>query len=273
MTHDLGQLGKQTVYSNKYDPNLLFPIPRNDNRSQLGIDPNRLKFHGVDIWNHYEISWLDSRGKPIVAIGEIIVPANSPNIVESKSMKLYFNGFNATKFSESKELVDLVIKDLSGAVGTTVSFSLSEVDSAWAIEKFNGVCLDGIETDCTMFTPCPDYLKTIGEENVCEQLYSNLLKSNCLVTMQPDWGSVYIEYTGRKIEHAGLLKYIISFREHNEFHEHCVERMFCDIMQRCTPKKLTVYARYTRRGGLDINPFRTLEANVTLPKNIRLLRQ
>lgn len=269
---ELSQLGKKSAYEALYNPKLLFPIPRKLKRNELGIDDANPGFYGVDIWTHYEISWLNLLGKPCVAIGEIIYPASSPNIVESKSMKLYFNSFNGTKFANSSQLIDTVVKDLSQAVGTKVEFRLLPVDSQELLGKFGGICLDELDIKCDIYQPHPEYL-TYGTNMVSEKLYSNLLKSNCSVTFQPDWASVYIQYTGMQIEHAGLLKYIVSLREHNEFHEQCVEHIFYDIMTRCKPSQLTVYARYTRRGGLEINPYRTTEQNFEVPDNNRLIRQ
>jgi 7-cyano-7-deazaguanine reductase len=263
-------LGVKSVYVNSYNPKLLYPIPRAIKRDELGITGN--EFYGVDIWNHYEISWLNVGGKPSVAIGEIIIPASSPNIIESKSMKLYFNSFNGTVFESIKQLVDTVIKDLSNATGDKIKFNLIPLDGDGVFTKPSGVCLDGLNVDCDTYQPHPEYL-TVSEVEIEEELYSNLLKSNCLVTYQPDWGSVHIKYTGRQISHEGLLKYIVSLREHNEFHEQCVERIFHDIMKYCKPALLTVYARYTRRGGIDINPYRTTDKSFIIPSNNRLVRQ
>jgi 7-cyano-7-deazaguanine reductase len=263
-------LGVKSVYVNSYNPKLLYPIPRAIKRDELGIAGN--EFYGVDIWNHYEISWLNVGGKPAVAIGEIIYPSNSPNIIESKSMKLYFNSFNGTVFENSQQLIDTVLKDLSSAVGEEVTFNLIPLDSNISFTKFSGICLDRLNVVCDTYKPYPDYLK-VSDIIVEEELYSNLLKSNCLVTSQPDWGSVYINYTGHQISHEGLLKYIVSLREHNEFHEQCVERIFHDIMKYCKPTSLIVYARYTRRGGVDINPYRTTNKSFIIPSNNRLIRQ
>jgi 7-cyano-7-deazaguanine reductase len=264
------QLGKKSAYITSYNKELLYPIPRELKRSELGIDGS--SFYGVDIWTHYEISWLNPNGKPEVAIGEIIYPASSPNIIESKSMKLYFNSFNSTIFKSSEEVVETVVSDLSSMVDDKVSFQLLSVDDDIHLAKPSGACLDRLDIICDTYEPHPDYL-TINNKQVHEELYSNLLKSNCLVTLQPDWGSVFIKYSGQQINHEGLLKYIISLRDHNEFHEQCVERIFNDIMKRCNPTVLSVYARYTRRGGIDINPYRTTDKNCVIPTNNRLIRQ
>ncbi|HLX54336.1 MAG TPA: NADPH-dependent 7-cyano-7-deazaguanine reductase QueF [Aquella sp.] len=266
------QLGKASEYKSSYNPQLLFRIPREINRTELGIDDKNPGFYGVDIWTHYEVSWLNLSGKPCVAIGEIIYPASTPNIIESKSMKLYFNSFNGTKFANSDQVIDTVIKDLSKSIGASVEFKLLPVDTHSSSIKFDGICLDDLDVQCDTYTPNPDYL-ICDNNQVTEEVYTNLLKSNCMMTLQPDWASVHIRYSGAQIEHAGLLKYIISLRDNNEFHEQCVERIFNDIMTKCKPNSLTVYARYTRRGGLDINPFRTTEKNFVMPDNNRLIRQ
>lgn len=266
------QLGKKSSYESNYNPNLLFPIPRDLKRLELGINLETIIFFGADIWTHYEISWLNLLGKPMVAIGEIIFPAHSKNIIESKSMKLYFNSFNSSKFADENSIIKTVVKDLSNVVDDLVEFNLIPLNKINEIGIPPGKCLDELEIICDKYQPFPEYL-TVYEEIVCEEVYTNLLKSNCLVTNQPDFGSVYIKYAGQKIDHKGLLRYIVSLRDHNEFHEQCVERIFCDILQKCKPSLLTVYARYTRRGGLEINPYRTTEKNFIIPKNTRLSRQ
>lgn len=266
------ELGKKSAYETQYNPLLLFAIPRAIKRSEIGINPDNPGFYGEDIWTHYEISWLNTKGKPMVAIGEIFYSSSSKNIIESKSMKLYFNSFNNTRLSSAQELIDIVINDLSVKVASEVRFELIDINQP--INKF-GLCsalsLDNLDIECNEYQPNPDYL-VCDSKVVSELLYSNLLKSNCLVTNQPDWGTVYIEYTGLKIDPQGLLKYIVSLRNHNEFHEQCVERIFHDIQQYCFPQELTVYARYTRRGGLDINPYRTTRKNYKV-SNCRLIRQ
>jgi 7-cyano-7-deazaguanine reductase len=266
------QLGKVSDYKSSYNPQLLFPIPRIINRTELGIDDRNPGFYGVDMWTHYEVSWLNPSGKPSVAIGEIIYPASTPNIIESKSMKLYFNSFNGTKFENNNQIIETVIKDLSKSVGAPVEFRLLPVDICSNLTKFEGICLDDLDIQCDIYKPHPDYL-TCNDNPVTEELYTNLLKSNCMMTLQPDWASVHIKYSGAQINHKGLLKYIISLRDNNEFHEQCIERIFHDIMTKCKPDSLTVYARYTRRGGLDINPFRTLQKDFIIPENNRLIRQ
>jgi len=271
---DNSELGKKSAYQTQYNPGLLFPIPRAAKRSEIGIDDSNPGFSGEDVWTHYEVSWLNAKGKPCVAIGEISYSALSPNIIESKSMKLYFNSFNGTRFASESEVVATVVKDLSAAVGAAVKFMLIAADKHLAeLDCSNKLCLDDLDIECDVYQPKPEYLTLDSTAlMVKESVYTHLLKSNCLVTNQPDWGSVFIEYMGQKIDHAGLLKYIISLRDHNEFHEQCVERIFNDIMCRCKPQELTVYARYTRRGGLDINPFRTTRTSYTFV-NHRVARQ
>lgn len=255
----LSPLGKETTYISEYQRDLLFPIPRKSKRDEIHV-PDTLPFKGVDIWNAYELSWLNSKGKPIVALGEFILPSESPNIIESKSLKLYLNSFTNTKFASIEKVRETIQKDLSDFAGSDVTVKIISVDDCaeMEIKAFSGICLDALDIECQEYLVNPAFLHT-DTHIVTETLYSNLLKSNCLVTGQPDWGSVQIHYTGQKIQHEALLKYLISFRNHNEFHEQCVERIFMDILKHCRPEKLTVYARYTRRGGLDINPFRSTE--------------
>jgi 7-cyano-7-deazaguanine reductase len=266
-------LGKTSRYVALYQKDLLFPIPRLVKRNEIHV-PHILPFTGGDIWNGFEISWLNLQGKPLVAVGKFIFPCTSPNIVESKSFKLYLNSFNNTNFAILNEVSALMTADLSAAAGAPVSVKLVECGHfvTEELQAFTGVSLDTQDVVCDTYIVQPEYLTVSKNEIVDEILVSDLLKSNCLVTGQPDWGSVKIHYQGARIDHAGLLKYIVSFRNHNEFHEQCVERIFMDIMRRCQPEVLTVEARYTRRGGLDINPYRSTDASFK-PKNIRLCRQ
>lgn len=264
-------LGKQTSYISHYQRDLLFPIPRQAKRKEIGIHAS-LPFQGKDIWNAYEMSWLNAKGKPEVAIAQFIIPCESPHLIESKSFKLYLNSFNNTLFDSFNSVNSFLTRDLSQAAGANVSVKLiSLAQSSEKISRgFSGICLDELDIACDTYTTQPNYLAT--EKNIItETVYSDLLKSNCPVTGQPDWGSVQIFYTGKKIQPEGLLKYIVSFRNHDEFHEQCVERIFMDILTHCSPEKLFVYARYTRRGGLDINPYR---ANYPVDvENLRLYRQ
>ena len=269
------ELGKKSEYSATYSPQHLYPIPRAEKRREIGVDPDQLPFSGFDCWNHYEVSWLNEKGKPMVAIAELIYDCTSPKIIESKSLKLYFNSFNNTKIKGRTELERLIQKDVAARIEADVWVKIHPLEHSKHVtihESFTGVSIDELDVECSIYSVEPAFL-SVSEEQVEEVLYSDLLKSNCLVTNQPDWGSVQIAYTGKKINHEGLLKYLISFRNHNEFHEQCIERIFIDIMNQCAPQKLTVYGRYTRRGGLDINPYRSTEKTVFDGKNQRLVRQ
>ena len=268
-------LGKATEYQSHYAPELLFPIPRQLKRSELGIADAALPFVGEDLWNAYELSWLNAKGKPVVAVGTFRVPASSPNLIESKSFKLYLNSFNQSSFSSLEAVAAAMTRDLSAAAGSPVAVALEPLSQRpqASIGIPDGILLDDLDIACDRYQPAPDLLATRPGEAVEETLYSHLLKSNCLVTGQPDWAMVVIRYRGAPIDRAGLLRYIVSFRNHNEFHEQCVERIFTDIQQRCRPEALAVYARYTRRGGLDINPFRSSDECYGRPENIREIRQ
>ncbi len=265
-------LGKKSDYVTTYQPDLLFAIPRSQQRENIGIHDN-LPFYGVDVWNAYELSWLNTKGKPVVAMAQFQFPCSSPNIIESKSFKLYLNSFNNTKFTSLDEVYKIIKNDLSKAThaDVKVDIHLLHQTSEEIQRQFDGIYLDELDITCENYHVDPTLL-TIEENIISETVYSDLLKSNCLITGQPDWGSLQISYTGKKIQHQNLLKYIVSFRNHIEFHEHCVERIFMDIMQYCQPTKLTVYARYVRRGGLDINPFRSTEIT-PLDQSLRLCRQ
>ncbi len=267
-------LGKPTAYRDTYDASLLFPIPRAEARATLGIT-GTLPFFGMDVWNAYELSWLNMRGKPQVAIATLMVPADTPNIVESKSMKLYFNSLNQSKIAGPEALQELLRADLSAAFGANIQIKLVHAADFGKLQmgELDGLLLDRLDIEVDRYAPAPDLLSAaFDEQPVEETLVSHLLKSNCPVTGQPDWGSVQIRYSGPQIDQGQLLRYIVSFRNHTEFHEQCVERLFMDIRSRCKPVRLSVYARYTRRGGLDINPFRTSHPGA-LPANTRTARQ
>lgn len=263
-------LGQDTQYVNTYDPKQLYPIERRLNWARRGIERETLPFTGEDIWNAYEVSWLNARGKPVVRIAEFRIPASSSHIIESKSFKLYLNSFNLSRFDSEAKVVELMTRDLSTAAGGEVSVRLLSPDSETPVERFDGDCLDDLDVEIKHYQPAPELLTASGEV-VEESLYSHLLKSNCPVTGQPDWASIQIHYRGPRIGREGLLEYLISYREHGDFHEQCVENIFMDIWQRCRPEALTVYARYLRRGGLDINPYRS-SLNAQAP-NLRLNRQ
>ncbi|MFN3587273.1 MAG: NADPH-dependent 7-cyano-7-deazaguanine reductase QueF, partial [Moraxellaceae bacterium] len=237
---------------------LLCPVPRAEGRRVLGIG-EVLPFHGVDVWTHYEVSWLDAQGKPQVAVADIRVPAASPCIIESKSMKLYFNSLNFEHFDDEAALRVRLVADLSQAAGAAVDVRLFRPGAAQAlaVTELAGTCIDDLPLAVSAFRVDAGLLEADAGQCVEETLHSHLLRSLCPVTHQPDWASVSIHYRGPAIAHQRLLAYIVSFRDHPDFHEQCVERMFCDISARCRPEVLTVYARYTRRGGIDINPWRS----------------
>ena len=274
------QLGKTSAYADQYAPELLYPIPRSAKRLELGLT-DTLPFLGADMWTAFELSWLGPRGKPQLALAHITVPCESSHIIESKSLKLYLNSYNNTVFADAAAVLTRLRADLSEAAwrGAVVQSSVGvrllvpELFDREPVQELDGLSLDRLDVECRQYTPAPELLRTAAAEPpVTEVLTSRLLKSNCLVTGQPDWGSVQISYSGAPIDQEGLLQYLVSFRNHHEFHEQCVERIFMDIWQRCQPTKLAVYARYTRRGGLDINPFRTSYARA-LPPNVRTARQ
>lgn len=274
-TPDQSLLGKATTYASQYDASLLFPIPRAAKRAGIGI-VGTLPFFGLDIWNAYEVSWLNLRGKPQVALATFLVPADSPAIIESKSFKLYLNSYNQTRLADSDALLALLRQDISSGFGAPVQVKLvlPEEFSRQRMSELEGLLLDRLDIETDSYSPDPTLLSSASDETpVEEKLVSHLLKSNCLVTGQPDWASVQIHYVGAPINQAGLLQYLIGFRNHNEFHEQCVERIFVDILQHCQPQKLAVYARYTRRGGLDINPWRSNFSSNQLPSNLRNARQ
>ena len=273
-------LGRPAPYPDRYDPAQLFPIARAQGRGALGL-PGRVPFFGADLWTAYEVSWLDPRGKPHVAIAHFTIPCETPNLIESKSLKLYLNSYNNTRFDSMEAVRERIRADLSeaawrgdehpGHVG--VRLLAPDAFEAEHIEELDGLLLDRLQVECTHGEPAPELLTAAFDEApVQEVLTSHLLKSNCPVTGQPDWGSIQIRYSGPQIDQAGLLRYLVSFRNHQGFHEQCVERIFMDITTRCRPIQLTVYARYTRRGGLDINPLRTSHP-MPLPHGGRTARQ
>ena len=279
-TPEQSQLGKSSTYVDQYDAALLFPIARRPKRDEIGLT-GTLPFFGADLWTAYELSWLNPRGKPQLALARITVPAESTHIVESKSVKLYLNSFNNSVFADASAVQTRLREDLSAAVwqggavmsSVGVQLVLPQDFDKEPVHELDGLNLDRLDLECSHYQPAPELLTAqFNQAPVTETLTSQLLKSNCLVTGQPDWGSVRISYTGPQIDQAGLLQYIVSFRNHNEFHEQCVERIFMDIWRACKPSKLEVYARYTRRGGVDINPWRTSHP-MAAPVNIRTARQ
>ena len=273
-TPEQSQLGKTSSYVDQYDASLLFPISRAGKRAELGL-LDTLPFFGADMWTLYELSWLNLRGKPQVALAQVTVPCESLSIVESKSLKLYLNSFNNSRFADAREVRERIRADVGAATGVGIGIKTigPELFDREPVHEMDGLSLDRLDVECLHFTPAPELLfAEFDEPPVSETLTSNLLKSNCLVTGQPDWGSVQITYSGPAINQEGLLQYLVSFRHHNEFHEQCVERIFMDLWTRCKPVKLAVYARYTRRGGVDINPFRC-SFPMQLPPNVRTARQ
>ncbi|MAM56562.1 MAG: NADPH-dependent 7-cyano-7-deazaguanine reductase QueF [Salinicola sp.] len=266
-------LGRESAYPDRYDASLLFPIERAANRAPLGIEASSLPFVGGDEWWAFELSWLDPRGKPVVAVARFRLPADSPCLIESKSWKLYLNGFNQTTFAGRDAVIELLQRDLSVAAGAPVTVELFGVDdAALAPAPLPGECIDDLDVAIDRYTPAPGLLACDESDVVEETLHSHLLKSNCPVTGQPDWGSVLIAYRGPRLDRAALLRYLVSYRQHQDFHEHCVEHIFVDLMARCRPQELLVMARYMRRGGLDINPWRATPGwTPELPA--RLLRQ
>ena len=245
-------LGRDTVYPERYDASLLYPVARADNRRLLGA----CSFHGEDVWNAWELSWLDRRGKPCVAWAELRVGCDSPNLIESKSLKLYLNSLNQTVFDDVEQLSALIANDLSACAGAPVRVRIQALDVEPVAQEWPGRCLDALDVAIEHYHPEPALLQLGAGEAVDECWFSHLLRSRCPVTGQPDWGSVAIRYSGPVIEPGSLLRYIVSYRQHPHFHEHCVEQIYSDILWHCRPRQLAVYARYLRRGGLDINPYR-----------------
>lgn len=267
-------LGKSTDYRDIYDASLLQPVPRSLNREPLGLHADNLPFHGGDIWTLYELSWLNAKGLPQVAVGHVELSDTSANLVESKSFKLYLNSFNQTRFASWEEVRTTLERDLRHCAQGDVTVALYRIDEmeGQPIAHFHGACIDEQDIEIDSYEFSTDYLQKAASGKVVEEtLVSHLLKSNCLITHQPDWGSVQIQYRGPKIDREKLLRYLVSFRHHNEFHEQCVERIFNDIQRFCQPETLSIYARYTRRGGLDINPWRSNTDFV--PAIGRLVRQ
>lgn len=268
------KLGQKTEYKSQYDASLLQPVPRRLNREGLGIVEDQPFNQGADVWTCYELSWLNPNGLPQVAIADVAIDFKSENLIESKSFKLYLNSFNQTKFASIKEVEETIAKDLNQCASSQVSVKIHKLAdyTNQPIMNFAGDCIDEQEIQIDSYAFSNQYLENVAEGEIVEEtLVSHLLKSNCLITSQPDWGSVQIHYIGKQLNREKLLRYLVSFREHNEFHEQCVERIFTDLMQFAKPEKLTVYARYTRRGGLDINPFRSNFESV--PANLRMARQ
>ncbi len=263
------ELGKPTEYADAYDSSLLQAVPRSLNRSDLGVVAP-LPFYGEDVWHGYELSWLNAKGMPVVALMRCTVPCDSPNIIESKSFKLYLNSFNQTRFNSQNDVIEKLVADTSRVAEGRVAIELFGPSDTFALPatELPGDCLDELDLEVSAYDFDPQLLvlnDPLDSRIVRETLHSHLLKSNCLITNQPDWASVVIEYCGAPISHEGLLRYLISFRQHNEFHEQCVERIFVDLMNRYSFQELSVQALYTRRGGLDINPYRSTKGGAAAP--------
>ena len=271
MTDEL-PLGKQTDYPDNYAPDLLFPIPRADARAPLGIE-TPLPFSGVDVWNAWELTWLSRDGQPAVATAEIRVPADSPNIIESKSLKLYLNSFAMSRQPGADRVAETIRRDLGAAADTEVEVRVEPASRTerGQVATLHGTCLDDLEVACDQWQVDASLLERASDRTVSESLHTHALRSLCPVTSQPDTGSLLVRYDGPEIDRAALLRYIVSYRRHQDFHEACVERIFLDILARCSPTELTVYARYQRRGGIDINPWRSSIPGT--PDNPRLWRQ
>jgi 7-cyano-7-deazaguanine reductase len=276
MNHDIhasSPLGKSTDYIETYSPHFLFPISRMVARDRIGLQSQLPFEYGADLWTGYELSYLNLKGKPQIALAEFSFPHTSLKIVESKSFKLYLNSFIQSSFESLAAVQKVIQKDLSDAVQMPVQVNLfsPEQFKKRSLEEFKGICLDSLDVETNIYQVDSNYLKIESQQTEDETVYTDLFKSNCLATGQPDWGSISIRYSGQKINHESLLKYLISYRSHSGFAEYCVEQIFCDILNRCHVKKLSVYARFTRRGGLDINPFRSNFEHP--PVNERHLRQ
>lgn len=274
-------LGKASEYKSEYDPSLLFPIERKEKREELGIDPNHLPFYGRDLWYGYELSWLNQAGKPVVRVAQFELPCDSPCLIESKSFKLYLNSFNQSRFATAERVADLLVRDLSAVAKAPVAVRLYTIDefSDRGFDPVPGINIDEVDVavDCYQYDPSLLAAELAGNEPepaaISETLHTHLLKSNCPVTGQPDWGTLVVSYRGEPIDRGALLKYICSFRDHQEFHEQCVERAFVDLQKHYRFEELTVYAQYLRRGGLDINPLRSTLAGKDPQYPLRFIRQ
>lgn len=276
MIESTSPLGRDSAYPTTVDPAVLFAVPRAEARKAIGLDGGALPFTGADIWNAWEFSWLDVRGLPRVAVLRLSVPCTSPNIVESKSLKLYLGGYAMTPFTGPEAVRTRVERDVSACVDAKVAASLldpRELERT-GIAPLAGESLDDqrIEADAHG-PPRPELLQARVGAPVEETLSTRLFRSLCPVTGQPDWASVVLHYRGHAIDHAGLLRYLVSYRDHPDFHEACVERVFADVTARCAPQALSVYARFLRRGGIDINPWRATPRFAGAPGNPREARQ
>ena len=251
-------LGKSVKYTDQYDPSILDPIERRKSRDFLNQQNNRLPFVGMDVWHVYEVSWINQNGLPQVCLARLIFDASSQYLIESKSLKLYFNSLNNTVFESTEILTQTLVKDLSKASSSSVEVYLLPINNNYQFASFESwLCLDNLEVQMQIPADINTSYLSFESDKVSEKLYTNLFKSNCLVTNQPDWASVFIEYSGTKINHTQLLKYLVSYRNHSGFHEHCVERIYTDLINLASFEFLCVIAKYTRRGGIDITPYRS----------------
>ncbi|HEX5677237.1 MAG TPA: NADPH-dependent 7-cyano-7-deazaguanine reductase QueF [Alcanivorax sp.] len=270
-------LGRTSAFIDEYTPSLLCPVPRWDARESLELESGEegasLPFHGQDIWNAYELSWLNPRGKPVVAMAELVVPCISPNIIESKSLKLYLNSFANTRFASREAVINTLAGDLARVAGAPVDVRVMSLEEAGRTPAWDdhGDGVDHLDVAFEHFEYRPDLLFTEQGPERNGVLVSHLLRSHCPVTNQPDWATVQVRYTGAAISPASFLRYVVSLRNHQGFHEQIIEQMFVDLKRQCAPRHLSVYGRFTRRGGLDINPFRSDYED--LPPNFRTVRQ
>ncbi|MFO1415082.1 MAG: NADPH-dependent 7-cyano-7-deazaguanine reductase QueF [Burkholderiales bacterium] len=275
MREELAQapLGHPTDYPDTYDPALLFAVPRAPQRADIGLADDALPFTGADVWTAYEHTWLDPVGKPRIAILTFTVPVTSPAIVESKSVKLYLGSFAQSRFADADAMRAVVARDLTAATGAPVPVALAAPADFGRerLQALAGESLDDLPVACDRYEVAPELLRA-GGDVAAETLVTDLFRSVCPVTNQPDYASVAIAYRGPRVDRAGLLRYLVSYRHHAGFHEHCAERIFADLTARCGCTALTVHARFTRRGGIDINPFRS-SAGLPLPGNVRTPRQ
>ena len=263
----------QTEYPTTYTPSLLEPIARQVQRQALGVAHGSLPFEGKDLWRAYEFTWLNDKGKPEVAVADFLIAGESTNLIESKSLKLYLGSFANTVFSRRDEVIQRLESDLTKTVQAPVGVRLvnsTEIQGE-GVGQFDGILLDELDIDIVDYQCNPDLLDLESSMIIQENLHTHLFRSLCPLTGQPDFASIQVNYKGRGISHAGLLRYLISYREHSEFAEQVAERIFVDIMKQCGPERLGVAARYTRRGGIEINAYRSFGESP--PIQNRLWRQ
>ncbi len=258
-------LGKKTDYPSKYNPTLLFTVKR---------ERFKTPFYGFDLWRAYELSWLDAHGKPHTGILELMYPSDTRRIIESKSLKLYLVSLNYARFGSTEEVRNTIQHDLEQALNPQwIKLTIFKEKDFARQSEIQGICLDEMDVEINHYTRMPELLR-LANGHAEETAYSHLLRSACPITGQPDWATVIIKYRGQAIDHASLLRYLISFRDHKGFSENCCEQIFVDISEKCKPDYLLVTARYTRRGGIDINPVRcSEEIDPDNLENWRMVRQ